>query len=48
MIIKIKALIVKDRRKKAFPLATGSSDTGQSAFRCGTRALRPRQHSSLP
>ena len=47
MIIKIKYLIVKDSRKKVFPIAFGSSGTDRSAFLGGTRALRPRQHSSL-
>ena len=41
MIIKIKTLIVKDRRKKVFPLAFGSSGTDQSAFHGGTRTLQP-------
>ena len=47
MIIKMKYLIVKDSRKKVFPIAFGSSGTDRSAFLGGTRALRPQQHSSL-
>ena len=41
IVIKIKAIIVKDRMKKVFPLAFGSSGTDQSAFRGGTRAFDP-------
>ena len=41
MVIKIKAIIVEDRRKKVFPLAFGSSGTDQSVFHGGTRAFDP-------
>ena len=36
LVIKIKAIIIKDRRKKVFTLAFGSSGTDQSAYRGGT------------